>query len=48
MDKYGNTKGYYCIGLIDYNSSIGERPMNVVWGMQYSIHGIILKTVKIV
>ena len=45
-DEYGNTNGYYCLGLIDYNSSIGERPMNVVWNMQHSIPGFILETAK--
>ncbi|MBR6087650.1 MAG: DUF3427 domain-containing protein [Prevotella sp.] len=45
-DEYGNTNGYYCLGLIDYNSSIGERPMNVVWDMQNSIPGFILETAK--
>ena len=45
-DEYGNTNGYYCLGLIDYNSSIGERPMNVVWDMQHSIPGFILETAK--
>ena len=43
-DEYGNTNGYYCLGLIDYHSSIGERPMNVVWDMQHSIPGFILET----
>lgn len=45
-DEYGNTNGYYCLGLIDYNSSIGERPMNVVWDMQHPIPGFILETAK--
>ena len=45
-DEYGNTNSYYCLGLIDYNSSIGERPMNVVWDMQHSIPGFILETAK--
>lgn len=45
-DEYGNTNGYYCLGLIDYNSSIGERPMNVIWDMQHSIPGFILETAK--
>lgn len=45
-DEYSNTNGYYCLGLIDYNSSIGERPMNVVWDMQHSIPGFILETAK--
>lgn len=47
-DEYGNTNGYYCLGLIDYNSSTGERPMNVVWDMQHSIPGFILETAKAV
>ena len=45
-DEYGNTNGYYCLGQIDYNSSIGERPMNVIWDMQHSIPGFILETAK--
>jgi hypothetical protein len=47
-DEYGNTNGYYCLGLIDYNSSTGERPMNVVWDMHHSIPGFILETAKAV
>ncbi len=47
-DEYGNTNGYYCLGLIDYNYSSGERPMNVVWDMQNSIPGFILETAKAV
>lgn len=47
-DEYGNTNGYYCLGLVDYDSSMGERPMNVVWNMQHSIPGFILETAKAV
>lgn len=47
-DEYGNTNGYYCLGLIDYNSSIGERPMNVIWDMQRTIPGFILEMSKAV
>ena len=45
-DEYGNTNGYYCLGFVDYHSSIGERPMNVVWNMQHSIPGFILEIAK--
>lgn len=42
-DEFGNTNGYYCLGLMDYESSIGECPMNVVWDMQNPIPGFILE-----
>ena len=47
-DEYGNTNGYYCLGMIDYISSIGERPINVIWNMQHSIPGFILEKAKAV
>lgn len=45
-DEYGNTNGYYCLGLMDFNESHGERPMNVVWDMHKPIPGFILENAK--
>lgn len=45
-DKYGNTNGYYCLGLMDFNSCYGEKPLNVVWDMQNQIPGFILESAK--
>lgn len=45
-DEFGNTNGYYCLGLMDFNSSHGERPMNVVWDMHEQIPGFILESAK--
>lgn len=45
-DEFGNTKGYYCLGLMDYVSSYGECPINVVWGMQETIPGFVLENAK--
>ena len=47
-DEYGNTNAYYCLGLIDFHESRGERPMNVVWDMQQPIPGFILEAAKAV
>lgn len=30
-DGYGNTCPFYCFGLVDYISSSGDKPMNVIW-----------------
>ncbi len=46
QDEYGNTNGYYCLGFMDYCSSHGECPMNVVWTMRNSIPGFILEAAK--
>ncbi len=46
QDEYGNTNGYYCLGFMDYCSSHGECPMNVVWTMRNSIPGFILEVAK--
>ena len=46
QDEYGNTNAYYCLGFMNYNSSHGECPMNVVWDMQQSIPGFILESTK--
>lgn len=45
-DEFNNTNAYYCLGLIDYDSSHGECPMNVVWNMRNSIPGFILEIAK--
>lgn len=46
QDEYNNTNAYYCLGLMDYHSSHGERPMNVVWDMHNEIPGFILESAK--
>ncbi len=46
QDEYGNTNAYYCLGFMDYVSSHGECPMNVVWQMHNSIPGFILESAK--
>lgn len=48
QDEYGNTNAYYCLGLMNYHSSYGECPMNVVWDMQNSIPGFVLENAKAV
>lgn len=45
-DEYGNTNGYYCLGEMDFNSSHGECPMNVIWDMHEPIPGFILESAK--
>lgn len=45
-DEYGITNGYYCLGLMDFSESHGERPMNVVWDMRKPIPGFILENAK--
>lgn len=45
-DEYGITNGYYCLGAMDFNSSHGESPMNVIWDMQEPIPGFILESAK--
>ena len=45
-DEFGNTNGYYCLGMMDFNSSHGECPMNVVWDMHEPIPGFILESAK--
>ena len=46
QDEYGNTNAYYCLGFMNYHSSHGECPMNVVWNMQNNIPGFILENAK--
>lgn len=45
-DEFGNTNGYYCLGMMDFHSSHGECPMNVVWNMHEPIPGFILESAK--
>ena len=46
QDEYGITNAYYCLGFMDYHSSHGECPMNVVWDMRNAIPGFVLETAK--
>lgn len=41
-DAFGFTEPYYCLGLVDYVRSEGNRPMNIVWKMHKPIPGFIL------
>ncbi len=45
-DAYDITNGYYCLGFMDFKSSHGEKPLNVVWQMQNPIPGFMLETAK--
>lgn len=47
-DCYGNTNGYYCLGLMDIHSAHGECPINVVWDMRSAIPGFVLESAKAV
>ena len=42
VDAYGFTSPYYCLGLVDYVKSHGDRPMTITWAMQNRIPGFIL------
>ena len=42
-DEFGNTNGYHCLGLMDFNKSEGECPMNITWDMRNNIPGVILQ-----
>lgn len=46
QDEYGITNAYYCLGFMEYESSHGECPMNVVWNMHNNIPGFILESAK--
>ena len=46
-DEYGITNGYYCLGFIDYHSSYGEMPINVIWNMEKPIPGFVLEKTKV-
>lgn len=45
-DEFGNTNGYYCLGDMNFHSSHGECPMNVIWDMINPIPGFILESAK--
>lgn len=45
-DEYNNTNAYYCLGLMDYDSSYGECPINVVYNMRSDIPAFILETAR--
>ncbi|MBR6415847.1 MAG: DUF3427 domain-containing protein [Bacteroidales bacterium] len=47
-DPYGNTNGYYCLGMMDFDSSHGECPLNVIWNMHEPIPGFLLESAKAV
>lgn len=36
-DGFGNTSPFHCFGLVDYESSHGDFPMNVTWKLHNSI-----------
>ena len=42
-DEYGFTNAYYFLGEMEYESSHGECPINVIWNMKYDIPGNILE-----
>ena len=42
VDAYGFTSPYYCLGLVDYVKSHGDKPMTITWAMQNHIPGFIL------
>ena len=42
VDEYGFTSPYYCLGLVDYVKSHGDKPMTITWAMQNYIPGFIL------
>ncbi len=45
-DEFGNTNGYHCLGLMEFNKSEGECPMNITWDMQNNIPGFILQNTQ--
>ena len=42
VDAYGFTSPYYCLGLVKYVKSHGDKPMTITWAMQHNIPGFIL------
>lgn len=44
-DGYGNTCPFHCFGLVDYVSSHGDRPMNIVWQVEQPVMPRYLKSV---
>ena len=47
-DAFGNSNSYYCLGLMDYEQSEGECPMNITWNMRSKIPGFILEKAQAV
>ena len=43
VDEYGFTSPYYCLGLVDYVKSHGNKPMTITWAMRNHIPGFILE-----
>ena len=43
VDAYNFTCPYYCLGLVDYVKSHGDKPMTITWAMQHHIPGFILE-----
>lgn len=41
-DAYNFTEDYYCLGLVDFVSSVGERPMSITWRLHNPMPGFIL------
>ena len=42
-DAYHFTSPYYCLGLVDYVKSHGDKPMTITWAMHNHIPGFILE-----
>lgn len=42
VDAFGFTSPYYCLGLVDYVKSQGDKPMTITWAMHNHIPGFIL------
>ena len=42
-DEFGFTNAYWFLGEMEYESSHGECPMNVIWNMKHEIPGNILE-----
>ena len=46
-DGFGLTSPYYCLGLVDYQKSSGDKPMNITWQLKNPIPPyLITKTEK--
>ena len=44
-DGYGNTNPFYCLGYVNYVSSSGDYPMNIIWRTEQPIMAQFLKAV---
>ena len=38
-DAFGNTAAFFCLGLADYGSHEGERPIAITWRLRTPIPG---------